>query len=122
MPWVRPGLDCLVEEALGTAGAIGAVVELAGWRRREPGPKAQDRHELVVVPLGRREVGDADADVIDESGPGHLLLLPALAQRTWCGAREPATPRLAARGRPADIARRHDPAHHKARDRDSSFP
>ena len=81
MARVGAGLECLVEEDLRTAGAVGAVVELSGLRRREPGPQSQDRHELVVVPLGRREVGDTDADVVNESCLGHLLLLPTLGHR-----------------------------------------
>ena len=35
----------------------------------------------VVVPLGSCEVRNTDADVVDESGPGHLLLLSTPAQR-----------------------------------------
>jgi hypothetical protein len=65
-----------VEEDLRAAGAIGAVVELSGFRCREPGPQPQDRHELVVIPLGSREVRNTYADVVDESGSGRLLLLP----------------------------------------------
>src|SRR5262245_31188863 len=68
-------VECLVEEDLRTESAIGAVVELSGFRRRKPGFKPEDRHEVVVVPLSSHEVGYADADVVDESGPGHLLLL-----------------------------------------------
>jgi hypothetical protein len=68
-------------EDLRAASAIGAVVGLSGFRRRESGPEFQDRREFVVVPLGGREVGDADADVVDESGLGHLLLQPTSAVR-----------------------------------------
>lgn len=60
-----PRLECLVEEDLRTEGAIRAVVKLSGFGSREPSPKAQDRHELVVIPFGSSEVGDADADVVD---------------------------------------------------------
>src|ERR1700722_17579159 len=80
MARVRRRLECLVEKDLRAASASGAVVELAGFCRREPGPKPQDRHELVVIPLGRRKVGNPYADVVDESWPGHLLLLSTLGR------------------------------------------
>ena len=59
----------LVEEHLGAPGTVGPVVQRPPGRCRtirEP----EHGHELVVVLLGRREIRNPDADVVDEAGPG----------------------------------------------------
>ena len=58
----------MVEEDLRAASAVRAIVELSGCGRREACAKPEDRHEFVVVPVGGREIRNADADVVDESG------------------------------------------------------
>ena len=42
------------------------LTDVALRRLSEP----EDGHEAVVVLLGRGEIRNADADVVDESGPG----------------------------------------------------
>ncbi len=61
----------LVEEQLRAQGTVGPVVERPFGACLEPLAEPEDRHELVVVLLGRGEIRDADPDVVDESGLGH---------------------------------------------------
>jgi hypothetical protein len=50
---------------------VGPVVQWSFGACLEPLPEPKDGHEVVVVLLGRGEIRNADADVVDKSGPWH---------------------------------------------------
>ena len=58
----------LVEEQLCASITVGPVVERSSRARLEPLAEPEDRHEVVVVLLGRGEIRNADPDVVDKSG------------------------------------------------------
>ena len=71
------GVLRLVEEQLRPQRSIRPVVERSTGRGRKPLAKPEDGHELVVVLLGRSEIRNADPDVVDEAGSGHVAPPPS---------------------------------------------
>jgi hypothetical protein len=53
--------------------------------------ETEDSHEIVIVPLGRSEIGDANSDVVDE--PGSFQWSPSMV----LGAQDAETARPAGR-------------------------
>jgi hypothetical protein len=47
------------------------VIEWVAGDSREPFSEPEDGHEVVVVLLRCGEIRNAEADVVDKSGPGH---------------------------------------------------
>ena len=50
--------------------AVGAIVERTIRARLEPLPKPENGGQLIVVTLGGSKIGNANADVVNESSSG----------------------------------------------------
>jgi len=79
---VGAGFLCLVEEELCAFITVRAVVEWSAGACLEPFSEPKDGHEVVVIRLGRDEVRNANADVVDKSGLRQVSLPEASGIRS----------------------------------------